>query len=79
MITVFVHLTNDEPIVAEMEKMPEPTDTCLVCMNPRKRDGKEVHYVLSEVTTVIFPWHRISFLEVMPTQEDEEVVSFVRE
>jgi len=43
-------------------------------MHPRRRDNKEVQYILQEVTTVIFPMWRINFIEVMPTGEDEELI-----
>ena len=79
MYTLIVHVTNEEPILIEVEKLPEPTDTCVIGMNPRKRSGKEVHYIDAEVNTVIFPWHRISFIELMPGGEEEEIISFVRE
>jgi len=31
------------------------------------------------VSVVIFPMHRINFIELMPTGEEEEIISFVRE
>lgn len=75
MQTVLVHIMNEEPIMAEIEELPNPQDQIVFLMNPRRRDGKELHYVLSEVQTIILPWHRISFVEVMPTGQEEEIVS----
>jgi hypothetical protein len=77
--TVLVHLSNEDPIVAEMEKLPDPQDQIIVVSNPRMRDGKEIHYVMPEVQTLIFPWNRVTFIEVMPTEEEEDIVSFIRE
>lgn len=77
--TVLVHLTSEDPIVAEIDQLPGPNDQIMTITNPRQRDGKDLHYVLPEVQTLIFPWHRISFIEVMPTEEEEEIVSFIRE
>lgn len=77
--TVLVHLSNEDPIVAEMEKLPDPQDQIIIVSNPRMRDGKEIHYVMPEVQTLIFPWNRVTFIEVMPTEEEEEIVSFIRE
>ncbi len=79
MISILLHITNEQPIMVEVENLPSPTDTCIVGRNPRKRDGKEVHYIMSEVTTVIFPWHRVSFIEVMPSADADEIIGFVRE
>lgn len=75
MHTLYVHIMNEEPIMAEVEAMPGPTDQALVLMAPRRRDGKPLHYVLAEVQQIIIPWHRISFVEVMPSGQEEEIVS----
>lgn len=76
--TVVIHLVGEEPIVAEMEKLPDPSDNCVICSGVRRRDGKPVEYVEANVDIVIFPWHRISVIEVLPSVE-EEVVEFFRE
>jgi len=78
-ITVVIHIANEDPIVGEIEEMPKPSDNFLTVSNPRRRDGKDVHYLVREVTTVIWPWERINFLEIMPSEEDEEIIGFVRE
>ena len=77
--TLLIHLSNADPIVAEVDEMPDPQDQILSINNPRQRDGKDLHYVMPEVQTLIFPWTRITFIEVMPTQEEEEIVGFIRE
>lgn len=77
--TVLIHMTNEDPIVAEIEAMPERSDILLTIQNPRRRDGKDLHYLQPEVQTIILPFHRISFIEVMPSGEHEEVFSFIRE
>lgn len=79
-VTVIVHVVGQEALVAELERIPEPSDTCVICTNPRGRDGKPVVYIEREATRVIFPWHRISFLETMPSEEDQvEVEAFFRD
>lgn len=78
-ITIIVHITNEEPVLGEIENLPEPNDQVIIVNNPRKRDGKELHYIEDEVTMMIVPWHRINFIEVMPSAEMEEVITFVRE
>lgn len=75
MHTVLVHISNEEPIKAEMESLPDKQDQAVYLLNPRRRDGKDLHYVLQEVQTIILPWHRITFIEVMPSGEEEEIVS----
>jgi len=77
--SILIHMINEDPILAEIEELPERQDRILVAQNPRRRDGKDLHYLMPEVSTVVFPWHRISFVEVIPTGAEEEVVTFVRE
>lgn len=75
MQTLLIHIVNEEPILADAEALPSPSDQVVVCLHPRRRDGREVHYVLPEVQTIIIPWHRISFIEVMPSGQEEEIIS----
>ncbi len=78
--TIILHIANEEPILCEIEQMPEPTDQIVTVNNPRRRDGKDLHYLEDEVTTMIVPWHRVNFVEIMPSAaEMEEVITFVRE
>lgn len=76
---LFVHMLNDEPFIAEIDEFPSPTDQVLICNSPRRRDGKDVDSFLPEVVTVMIPWQRIVFVEVMPTGTTEEIVTFIRE
>ena len=79
-ITVIVHVVGAEPFVAEIEEIPDPLAQIVICTNPRQRNGKQLSYVEADATRVIFPWHRISFLETLPSeQDDEEVESFFRD
>jgi len=79
-ITVIVHVMNADPVVAEIDEVPNPSSAFLVCSNPRGRDGKAVSYIEREATRIIFPWHRISFVETMPSEEDQvEIESFFRD
>ena len=79
-ITVIVHILNADPVVAEIDEIPDSSATFLVCSNPRARDGKAVNYIEREATRLIFPWHRVSFVETMPSEEDQvEIESFFRD
>ncbi len=72
--TVILHLTGEDPVVAEIDRDPEPGDAFLRVSNMRKRDGKDVSYLAGGVQFVIFPWHRITFLEIMPSEEERDSV-----
>jgi len=77
-LTLILHIPNEEPIACEVDELPSPQDTMLIVKNPRRRDGKDIHYLEPEVTTVIIPLSRVTIIEVMPTT-DEEIIGFVRD
>jgi hypothetical protein len=72
--TVIVHLSGQDPFVAEVENLPAPTDQTVTFLNPRQRDNKPLHYISDEAVSIIFPLHRISFIEVMPGEESREEI-----
>ncbi len=78
-VTVIIHIANEDPIVGEMDALPAVSDQIVIVKHPRKRDGKDVHYLLDGVDTVIWPMSRINFIEVMPTAGEEQIIGFVRE
>ncbi|HEY0601429.1 MAG TPA: hypothetical protein VGD58_00895 [Herpetosiphonaceae bacterium] len=77
--TVIVHIVGEDPVIAEMDQEPQPTDSFIHVTNIRKRDGKEVHYLSPGVQSVMFPWSRITFLEIMVDEEERgKVIDFFR-
>lgn len=78
-ITILLHVSNEDPVVGEVEEMPDPSHQSITVNNPRLRDGKDLPYLAGNVVTVMWPMHRINFIEIMPTAADEEVIGFVRE
>lgn len=78
-VTAIVHVHNEEPIMCEMEELPQPRDQVVRMINPRRPDGKDVFFLAENVTMVIMPWHRISLIQIMPTTEVDEIIGFVRE
>ncbi len=79
MPSVLVHINNEDPVLGEMDALPSCTDTLIVVKNPRRRDGKDLHYLEANVTTVMWPVNRITFIELIPSGEEEQIISFVRE
>jgi hypothetical protein len=77
--TVIIHVSNDDPICGELDQLPAGTDTVITVHNPRRRDGKDVHYLSNEVITVIWPINQIAFIEVIPSEGEEQIIGFVRE
>jgi len=76
---VIVHVVGEEPILGEVDELPSPGDFMIMLNNPRKIDGKDLHYLSENVVTVFWPVSRINFLEVVPTREEETIIGFVRE
>jgi hypothetical protein len=78
--TVILHLGGEDPIVAEMDHDPDPNDAFIRVSNLRRRDGKDVAYVAAGVQSVIYPWHRVTFIEVMVSEEERgQVIDFFRD
>jgi hypothetical protein len=78
-LTVLLHLTGAEPILAEIDEVPNPTDYLIKLSNPRRLDGKDLHYLAENVVTVIWPIDKINFIEILPSEEEERIIGFVRE
>lgn len=76
---IILHLADSEPILAEIEELPNPADTLINVKNPTMVDGKDINYIRNDTTTVIFPLERINFLEIISEEEDEKIFGFVRE
>ena len=79
MPSVLIHIQNEDPVMGEVDALPAPTDMMVLLKNPRRRDGKDLHYLEANVSTVIWPVARINYIEVIPSAEEEEIISFVRE
>ena len=77
-ITLILHVTDEDPVVGEAEDIPDRTDVTIRLTNPRRLDGKELHYLNPGIAEVIWPMHRINFIEIVPAEEDD-IIGFVRE
>lgn len=78
-MTVIIHIRNADAMLAEIDDLPGSTDTIIKLSNPRQRDGKDLIFLEHNVVTVYWPISEISFIEILPGDTGEEVVSFVRE
>ena len=77
--TIVLHVMGEEAVVAEIDELPAPDATLVTVKNPRRMDGKDLHYLDENVVTVIWPVNRLNFIEILPTKEEEEIIGFVRE
>lgn len=76
---ILIHVAGEEAIAGEVEELPKSTDTIVTFTNPRRREGKEIHYIDSRAVKIIWPMDKISFIEVLGGDGADEIVSFVRE
>jgi hypothetical protein len=77
--TVIVHISNEDPILADIDELPAAADTNITLHNPRRRDGKDIHYLQADVVSVIWPLNQISFIEILPGEGEEKIIGFVRD
>lgn len=77
--TLLIHIENEDAVVGEVEELPDPTAQYIALRSPRLRDGREVTYLLAETNVVLYPWSRVHSVEILPTEEDEQIVTFIRE
>ena len=69
MITLQIHIANSEPIKVDVEEMPSMSDIAIIGASPRDRQERELSWVDDGVNTIVIPWSRINFIQVLPDQE----------
>ncbi len=79
MSTVIIHVSNEDPVMGELDSLPSSTDTIVSLKNPRKKDGKDIKTMEANVSVVIYPIAKINYIEVVSSESEEEIITFVRE
>lgn len=74
-----IQLVDEDAIVGELEGLPDPSAQFVAVLNPRRRDGRAVAFLDNNVETVLFAWHRISYIQLLPDVDIDKVITFVRE
>lgn len=69
-IRVIVHITNEDPFVADIESMPTESATSIFLRNPRTREGRPVAWTAGPTKGFLFPMARITYLEFPISDED---------
>ena len=77
--SVILHVSGEASIMGEVEELPKATDTLITIINPRQKDGKDLHYVDNNVTRVMWPLSKVSFIEIMDGTDEDKIIGFVRE
>ena len=77
--SVILHISGEPAIVGEIDELPKLTDTLIIVSNPRLRDGKDIHYLEHNVVKVIWPMNQVALIEILESEEEENLIGFVRE
>jgi hypothetical protein len=77
--TVILHIPSEPSVIGEVEELPKPIDQIITVHNPRQKDGKDLHYLEHNVVQVIWPLYRVSFIEILASEEEDQIIGFVRE
>jgi hypothetical protein len=62
-----IHMSNEQPLLADLFEVPSPSDQGLVCTNLRSLDGKRPLFADDVRSTFFFPYQHIRFVEIKPT------------
>ena len=77
--SIILHVAGEASILGEIDELPKPSDTIITLTNPRLRDGKDIHYLEQNVVKVIWPLARVTLIEILQSEEEENLIGFVRE
>jgi hypothetical protein len=61
---VCIHVSNEQPLMADLYELPSADDAGLVCTNVRSMDGKRPVFIDAIGSTFFFPYHIVRFLEI---------------
>jgi hypothetical protein len=61
---VVIHVSNEQPLLADLYAMPSNADVGLVCTNVRMLDGKRPIFIDQVDSTFFFPYLHLRFLEI---------------
>lgn len=71
-LTVIIHFVGDDAIVADMDQLPDAANQYVVVRNPRRKDGKAIGNIEASAKAILYPWGRITFIELMSEAEEAQ-------
>ena len=63
---VVLHVTNEQPLLADLFDLPTARDVSLVCTNVRMLDGTKPIFVDHSKSVFVFPYLNLRFIELLP-------------
>ena len=64
---VIVHITNEQPILADLLVEPKASDVVLICTNLRTMGGKKPVFIDKTMSTFMLPVAHVRFVEIPQT------------
>lgn len=61
-----LHLHNEQPLLCDLFEMPTAADVTVRLTNLRTLDGKRPVFVDDQKAVFVFPYHRVTFIEIPP-------------
>ena len=59
-----LHIENEQPLLGDLYRLPEPTDVGLLCTNVRTLDGRRPIFIDDVASAFFFPYRIIRFIEI---------------
>ncbi len=59
-----VHMINEQPLLADLQALPTPTDVALVCTNLRLMNGRRPSFADHIDSLFLIPMSQVRFIEV---------------
>jgi hypothetical protein len=66
-----IHITNEQPLLADLFETPKTTDVSLVCTNVRMLDGKKPIFIDRSTSVFVFPYLSVRFIEFAPAPSSD--------
>ena len=63
---VVLHVTNEQPLLADLFELPTARDVSLVCTNVRMLDGTKPIFIDHSKSVFVFPYLNLRFIELLP-------------
>jgi hypothetical protein len=61
---VVIHLMNEQPLLADVEALPAPSDVAFVCTSVRTMNGTRPVFIDRMDSVFVFPYAQIRFVEL---------------
>ncbi len=61
-----IHISNEQPLMADLYELPNSTDVGLRCTNLRTMNGKRPVFADNVDSIFFFPYAHIRFVEILP-------------